>query len=90
MKMSNKEAKTRGLKDASYLYQCDVCGKTIDNLGCLSVGKISYGLPIDPPPYDVYYKKDFCSLKCLKSELKNAYFGAKVFLTREVIEEIIA
>jgi len=38
MKMTNKEAKARGFKDASYLYQCDVCGNTIDNLGCLSVG----------------------------------------------------
>jgi len=89
MKMVNKEAKARGFKDASYLYQCDVCGATIDNLGGLNVGNISYGLPIDPPPYDVYYKKDVCSLKCLKLELKNAYFGAKVFLTRDMIEKSI-
>lgn len=72
-------------------YKCDICGEEICvNFPRLDLSTVKYMvLSGGHGEREEEIIKHVCSINCLKKVLKHAYFGADVFLSRKLIEEMI-
>lgn len=89
--MEIKEKKVKEVEE-TVGYKCDICNKDMNIepfYSNLKLNTVKYNVPCGG-----YGERDelvidhVCSVECLKKSLKGAYFGADVFLSRKLIEEL--
>jgi len=90
------EIKTKIVKEVVEVvgYQCDICKNTID-IKHMFLSKSDLNIVKYTVPTGGYGERSetiiehVCSAKCLKQSLNSAAYGADVFLSRKLIEELI-
>jgi hypothetical protein len=89
------EIKKKVLKEVEEIvgYKCDLCNQPmgIDTLfSDLDLSTVKYSVPSGGwGESEETIFKHVCSVQCLKKALKDAVYGANIFLSRELIEKLI-
>ena len=89
------EIKEKKLKEVNEVvgYKCDICDCSIDIdmfFANIHLNTVKYNVPSGVwGESTANIINHVCSVKCLKKALNGAAFGANVFLSRELIEELL-
>ena len=72
-------------------YQCDICKNPIEKQYMTNLNTVKYTvLEGGYGERSATKVEHVCSVECLKKSIRNAWFGADVFLSRDLIEKLIS